>query len=939
MANRPDRPLVVKCRFGGARKKISFHSSKNCTYGELRRKIDQCFSLSAGAYIVSWRDDEGEIVPIDCEDDLTEAIVYFCSGDDTQSTSGASILSFGRGRVTLEVTITIDYDGPSLSDTSSLASLEEYRRDSNRRSDSFSLSSPSSLGEPDDDSITVSSRDHLGSSSSTHPQDRPHHSASSPRPGVTVSPTVHYTATNSSSVSSSYREGNGSHFSFHLSNDTPSTSASDINEPLSSALERFPPNPSAVFERLKISEALGEGQQDWGEYTGGEDRGTRWLREQVKRAGGVVDEFSSSDEEDLDCLSLERNPSGHYYYTYNTSAGSQVDGDKSLEPSEDAISFEEPTRLHKPRPTTMQLEWVAAQRIETEEHRRLQECASQSSLRSSKSNRPHGQDTSFDLKYYNLPAPPPEIVTGCSSCGEQLTLQRYICSTCGENEPTSQSKGKRKDTSHAFTYPPAPMPGSPSSASSGSGESLGTRIYQTLTQSPTFSGFASRAQLSPPVPQQDFDEPPSGFELCPDCLGSAGLVHAIEAGMGSPSSGQSAAGSSNTSLQLQQQDPTWKRSAPKRGHIRHSYIEKIWGEFGWEEISQDEHSVSKCSVCSTITEAQRYKCASCSNFNLCRGHYRVVHNCHPIHPFILVPDKPKFTQIGIEDLSGGEGDGDEEPSMEHSATCAHCLLPIVGALFHCAICESVDICSNCEAAGLPGNLDSEEGGHDSSHILLKIPYAMKQSTLQKASKAAMKRWHGRDAAVALSASHHSQPEADSGTVIGSKATSAHMESPLDHGIPCDSCHQRIIGTRYQCCQCPSYPSAYNLCTRCEARSWAVHDPMHIFFKLPTQVNHVIESRQPFFPPLYEVPAGPMPGRYPLNNDPREYLRELVHRSVLCDRCMNKIEGEWFHCACCPIDLCDQCESVDTHAPEHAFVVFKNWNDPEHPSPILDFSVY
>lgn len=39
MANRPDRPLVVKCRFGGARKKISFHSSKNCTYGELRRKV------------------------------------------------------------------------------------------------------------------------------------------------------------------------------------------------------------------------------------------------------------------------------------------------------------------------------------------------------------------------------------------------------------------------------------------------------------------------------------------------------------------------------------------------------------------------------------------------------------------------------------------------------------------------------------------------------------------------------------------------------------------------------------------------------------------------------------------------------------------------------------------------------------------------------------
>lgn len=47
------------------------------------------------------------------------------------------------------------------------------------------------------------------------------------------------------------------------------------------------------------------------------------------------------------------------------------------------------------------------------------------------------------------------------------------------------------------------------------------------------------------------------------------------------------------------------------------------------------------------------------------------------------------------------------------------MLPIVGAIFHCAICDSVDICSNCEAAGLPGNLESADGGHNSTHILIK----------------------------------------------------------------------------------------------------------------------------------------------------------------------------------------------------------------------------
>jgi Zinc finger, ZZ type len=49
-----------------------------------------------------------------------------------------------------------------------------------------------------------------------------------------------------------------------------------------------------------------------------------------------------------------------------------------------------------------------------------------------------------------------------------------------------------------------------------------------------------------------------------------------------------------------------------------------------------------------------------------------------------------------------------------------CLLDIVGARFHCAICDSVDICANCESAGLPGNLDSADGGHNSSHILIKV---------------------------------------------------------------------------------------------------------------------------------------------------------------------------------------------------------------------------
>ena len=71
-----------------------------------------------------------------------------------------------------------------------------------------------------------------------------------------------------------------------------------------------------------------------------------------------------------------------------------------------------------------------------------------------------------------------------------------------------------------------------------------------------------------------------------------------------------------------------------------------------------------------------------------------------------------------------------------------CLLDIVGARFHCAICDSVDICSNCESAGLPGNLDSADGGHNSSHILIKV-YFTRYTVLNLDLSNALCRFHIR----------------------------------------------------------------------------------------------------------------------------------------------------------------------------------------------------
>lgn len=130
-------------------------------------QIDQCFSLYSASYCIAYKDDDGEISEIATDTDLTEAILYFQAGaDDPPMSSAMSVLSgrsFGPKRITLRVTITVDYDGPSLSDTSSLVSLDEYRGRGNSQL-SLSLGGSQASGEPDDDSVTVSSKDAMGPS-------------------------------------------------------------------------------------------------------------------------------------------------------------------------------------------------------------------------------------------------------------------------------------------------------------------------------------------------------------------------------------------------------------------------------------------------------------------------------------------------------------------------------------------------------------------------------------------------------------------------------------------------------------------------------------------------------------------------------------------------------------------------------------------------------
>lgn len=583
------------------------------------------------SYTISWKDDYGETVHIYSDEDLTEAISYFCGGDDAPSSSGSSIFSgFGRGKdVVMNVFVIVDYDGPSLSDTSSLASLDDYRSSSSNTR-SFSFGGSQSL-EPEDDCVTVSSKDRYGSSasSSTSSQGPRLFSSSSgssqPSHFPDVSPTVRYSnnLSPSDSISVLNDRVDESQFSFSRigSLSSSQSSISRIDE-TSDARERYPEDPSAVFERLRIREAAGDSISDW--QSGSEDRGARWLRDQVSRdtlAGGIPKSPSGSSDDDdaFHNLSLAQNTNGNFYYNYTDSSQSHalLDDERSrLLQSDDGHPIAGPSseRMARPRPSSMHIGWVLAQQQELEENeRRQQASASMSTLTPDSSFgqksklAPVQEDTAVDVIYYNLPVPPSDIVTDCSNCGILLETFRYVCSTCGEKAPfiscSTQTAARNGGTSVTSSpscghnsYPPPQLLGSPPPASSsptqslvGSTETLLTaprKFYQNIVEGHSLSNsILSSFSRSDSTPQEiRIPDAPSigvGYELCPSCLESDGNAHAIDAALGSPSSGDSIMNRSTASLV---QDPTWRTAAPKKGLIRHAYIEKMWGEFGWENI-------------------------------------------------------------------------------------------------------------------------------------------------------------------------------------------------------------------------------------------------------------------------------------------------------------------------------------------------------------------
>lgn len=357
------------------------------------------------------------------------------------------------------------------------------------------------------------------------------------------------------------------------------------------------------------------------------ERGAAWLRDQnlrtIKSTLGALPEPSDgaslhpgSDVDNND-ISLQKGPGGKYYYQYNSTVGSS--SMSSIDSGYDDILSVEGDGA-KYRPTSMEVAWLDSQQ---------QGSSTSTTLRPSLNGSAASDPTpirDFSQLYPDIPAdvlpfissailPPPAELTSCSECGLILDTIRYVCSTCKEKKPRTREElesptGKGKKCDQPF-YPPSNTRTNPQTGSSYS------------------RGFKDMRKLTLPDGRPD-----PGYELCPGCLESAGVHHALEKSLDP--------GSSPSPASPEHALSAWRRTAPKqKGKLRHAYVEKSWGWGGWQDVrkyltiryggllvylsmsaEQDDRADNRCSTCSSLVTGRRYKCVSCMQFNLCRACYR-----------------------------------------------------------------------------------------------------------------------------------------------------------------------------------------------------------------------------------------------------------------------------------------------------------------------------
>ena len=556
------------------------------------------------------------------ESDLEEAISYFGSegaeppGPSNMSVSSSGRSSSGARKITIYVDICVDYDGPSLSETSSIASRDDIEVGDNQSGWDLSSITRSEL---EDDEVTVSSKD-TGSVPSQRA--RPF----SPSVAAAVSH-PHLMNSSGAKLKPLYYEKHGVPPSVQesaLEDLEPGGGQGSWTDLDGSSVESA--SITGPFGQLKMAD---EPSIDSDPNSGllRSERGAAWLRDQnlrtIKSTLGALPEPSDgaslhlgSDVDDND-LSLQKGPGGKYYYQYNSTVGSS--SISSFDSGYDESSSVEGDRMMY-RPTSMEVAWLDSQQ------QGANTPAAQRPLLVGSTTSDPTPIRDFSKLYPDIPAdvlpfissaslPPPTELTSCSECGLILDTIRYVCSTCKEKRTRTREElesltGKERP-SDLFSYPP-----------SSGGADLRAGSSHSRRCKDVFKLFLPDGRSDP------------GYELCPSCLESAGVHHALEKSLDP--------GSSPSPESPEHALSAWRRTAPRqKGKLRHAYVEKSWGWEGWQDVGayliicytdsrvnlctpseQEDRADNRCSTCSSLLTGRRYKCASCVQFNLCKACYR-----------------------------------------------------------------------------------------------------------------------------------------------------------------------------------------------------------------------------------------------------------------------------------------------------------------------------
>ncbi|KAK4688499.1 hypothetical protein P7C73_g1605, partial [Tremellales sp. Uapishka_1] len=540
--DRPNRPIIVRCGCDGLTRRVNFPSAATCRFDSLRSRIEECFSLSASPFHLIYTDDDGEDFSIRNEDDLTEAISYFFSGDDEpvslHSGTGEAhrALSLPAMKITLRLEVIIEYDGPSLSETSSVSSF--------RRGE---LLEGTSEGSWESSGYTESYRGGLGRETIEEEEEQ---GWEDPR-DASSTPSIH-------AGPSRIRSRQTSNFSSTIS--------------LSSSKDHRAPSPTVLRGPL-----TGPESDPAPSLLTHSELGTRWLREQSKlattRSGPRIidgrrydsdDDGEGSDQESVGDLALVRDARGKYYYSYQTETSSSR-SEVSLEAPEDEA-------VHRPSNRS----------------------SSSSSSTTSPPRTPH------EIPRAPEPSGPPIIAPDCSACGIRLEYMRYVCETCGEGEmwkenapgkaafvpprvASDRSDGSGSDsTSWALTTSTGTETVRSRSGSISTTASRGS-VSGSAVASPTSLEFRylrdhSPTDTTPPLIRKTLT-PPRGYELCAGCIESHGIAH-------------SKAASKAAKLEAKH----FGKRTRGRG-LRHTFRETIWGVEGWTDIGVSCPKFDLCRSC------------------------------------------------------------------------------------------------------------------------------------------------------------------------------------------------------------------------------------------------------------------------------------------------------------------------------------------------------